>query len=108
VFQEFYEEILGILGHSENDSSADRGKSARPKPLINGDIKRTTMNDIKRKTSIESFDIFTEEDISEPKSAPNNVALLAPVIVHKDVENVLSVVTAGSILNRVASGRINY
>ena len=108
MFQEFHEEILGMLGHSVDDSSADRGTSARPKPLINGDMKRTTIYDIQRETSIESFNIFTEEDVSEPNSAANNGDLIAPVIVHKDVENILSIVTAGSIMNRVASGRINY
>lgn len=109
VFQEFHEEIVGILGHSKVDgSSADQGRSAHPKPAINGVIKRNPAKDIKRETSVESFNIFTEEEVSEPdKNTANNVALLAPVIVHKDVENILSIVTAGSLLDRVASGRIN-
>ena len=103
VFQDFHEEVQGILATLDPSLCAAFESSASRHALP------TTSNataDIAREKSVESVGFFPENDLkTSGKKSRHNKNKVLPVVIHKDVENVLTLVQVESILNRVASGR---
>lgn len=95
VYHDIFDKVILILSSRNHSSRKDR-KSAQSiiERVEDGDRPKTSTNQKSKKDS-------EKRNASRPSTNSPR-----PVIVNKDIENVLSLVQAGSIMKRVSSSKV--